>query len=271
MSKDQIDEWYTFGLHLAKESGKMMLDAFHKEKTINTKQTFADLVTETDKAIEKFIFDNIRQKYKDHVCIGEESEERPPWNNSPTWIVDPIDGTTNFIHQFPNCAVSIGVSYDKKIVIGIIYNPMQNLLYTAKKGQGAFCNQKKIFSSKVTDIGKALIFTEVGSLRKENIIDKKLENYARLARASHGIRSMGSAALNLCAIASGQGDGGFEFGIHIWDIAAGVLIVTEAGGVIMDPKGGDLDLLSRKFLAAGTKELADTISSKITPIQFESD
>ncbi|KAK3737294.1 hypothetical protein QZH41_008201 [Actinostola sp. cb2023] len=148
---------------------------------------------------------------------------------------------------YPFVCVSIGLAINKEIQVGVVYNSVLNEMYTAIKGKGAFLNDKKISSSKERELARSLIITELGSNRKKERLDIVMKNLRTIAEepdAAHGIRIGGSAAYNLCTIARGGADGYFQFGIHVWDIAAGILIVTEAGGVVIDPRGECIKQLS---------------------------
>ncbi|ELT96191.1 hypothetical protein CAPTEDRAFT_166839 [Capitella teleta] len=150
-------------------------------------------------------------------------------------------------------------------------NPLLKEMYSARKGQGAFCNGKKLKCSSVKDLGQALVATEFGSQRDPEILDKKFRNMRSIIEKAHGIRTGGSAALGLCHVACGRVDAFFESGMHVWDIAAGGLIVMEAGGVFLDTNGGAVDLMSRRVLCAGTNDLAQQIAKSTEIVEFERD
>ncbi|MBN3321247.1 IMPA2 monophosphatase, partial [Atractosteus spatula] len=207
--------------------------------------------------------------------IGEESSaagERCFLTDSPTWIIDPIDGTCNFVHSFPMVAVSIGFAVKKELEFGVIYHCFEETLYTARKGHGAFCNGLRLQVSKEKDVSKALILTEIGAKRDPETLKIFLGNMEKLLKAhAHGIRVIGSATLALCQVATGAADAYYQFGLHCWDIAAAAVIIREAGGVVMDTSGGPLDLMSRRVVAAGTPEMADYIVQQLHSISYERD
>ncbi|KAI8053250.1 hypothetical protein BDF22DRAFT_620082 [Syncephalis plumigaleata] len=208
----------------------------------------SDLVTVTDRAVEERLRARIAERYPNHLCVGEEfgTDERVRIGPEPTWIMDPIDGTANFVHGFPFVAVSIGIVIDGQISVAVVYNPILDELYTAMRGHGAFLNgthQLPLQPQPLPEIGLrgCMIGVEYGSIRDDATLLPKIRSMERLATASaghcRGIRCTGSAALNLCLVARGAIDAYWEIGIHCWDIAAGVLIVEEAGGYVVDGAG----------------------------------
>ncbi|RUS78279.1 hypothetical protein EGW08_013970, partial [Elysia chlorotica] len=211
---------------------QVIRDAFYKEKKVDTKMSAADLVTETDHAIEKMVESMIVQKYPTHRFIGEEStkdHEKHQITDDPTWIIDPIDGTTNFVNQF------------------------NNTMYILHS---------------ITDLKKAVILFEGGASRDEKILEDKMANTHSLYINARGMRSYGSGALSICNVAAGRGQGFFEYGLHIWDFTAGGLIATEAGAVVLDPSGGELNPLHRRVLCACTKEVAQSLSKLLVHIDM---
>jgi myo-inositol-1(or 4)-monophosphatase len=243
MDEKELQRCFESAVELAKKGGEMIRNAFGKAKKIESKGYSTDLVTETDQQVEKMILGTLKERFPTHNFIGEESVaagEPCALTDDPTWLIDPVDGTTNFIHRFPFVAVSIGLYVKKEPAIGVVYNAPQDLLYTARKGLGAHCNGETISVSGQTELSQALICSEVGGTREPERMKVVRDNLFSLAMPpdpAHSIRSLGSAALNMCLVASGCVDGYQEFGIHCWDIAAGTIIVREAGGVVMDPKG----------------------------------
>ncbi|CAG2117760.1 unnamed protein product [Medioppia subpectinata] len=256
-------------IRLAIEAGAMMTAASGRNKEIAEKDSFADLVTETDKAVEKFLFNELKRLFPDFRFIGEETSSRVGLTADPTWIIDPIDGTMNFVHTFPCTCVSIGLTVNKVPVVGVIYSPFLDKLYTARKGSGAYCNGRPISVSKnCNSLSEALLLCEFGNQRddeKKNAVFRNLEAVGWLV---HGVRCMGSAALNLCSVADGSADAYWEFGLHVWDMAAGAVIVTEAGGVVMDTKGGPVDIMNRRILGACCDKIGHELSAAL-PIHLD--
>ncbi|XP_012257040.2 inositol monophosphatase 1 [Athalia rosae] len=270
----EYNECYELVIGLVKEAGVLIKDRIFTQKDVEQKSCDIDLVTLTDQEVEKLLIDGISSKFPDHRFIGEEataSGTKVELTDSPTWIIDPVDGTMNFVHGFPHSSISIAL-YDKKIAqIGIVYNPVLEQLFTARKGLGAFLNGNPIHVSNQKELGKALLMVEWGTSRDPEKMKVFMENMTILNPLIHGTRTLGSAALNMCMVASGGADINFEFGIHAWDIAAGNIIVREAGGVCIDPSGGPLDLMSRRVLCASTSELAEKVANLLIQLHPERD
>jgi len=266
-------EEFDYSLALVKQCGDVIKSAFHAEKKISEKSAPNDLVTETDQLVEKMLIEGLREKYPDSMFIGEESVaagEKCELTEKKTWIIDPIDGTTNFISSNPQICTILGFMVDKEVQFGIVYNPVLDQLWTAKKGQGAEYNGTKIQVSSCVDLGSALLIQEMGASSEQKIemVNKNLQTFIPKVRS---IRAYGSAGINLSYLAMGAVDAYFEFGFHIWDYAAPLLIVREAGGVAMDTAGGEVDYLARRMIATASKELADQILPNITSIVMERD
>ncbi|MBI4775166.1 MAG: inositol monophosphatase [Deltaproteobacteria bacterium] len=207
-----------------------------------------DLVTETDLESQRIIVAEIRGAFPDHSILAEEeglSEER----GDDLWMIDPLDGTTNFAHRFPFVCVSIAHLKEDVIDIGVIYNPMLNEFFWAERGCGAYLNNRRIRVSEASDLRKSLIATgfpyDLESVRSEVI--RRFEN---MLSSSQGIRRAGSAALDLAYVASGALDGFWEQLLKPWDIAAGILLVEEAGGRVSDFHGNPVDLLGGRTMAS---------------------
>lgn len=207
-----------------------------------------DLVTEVDLASEKIIVDKIRTSFPDHQILAEEGG----WQESAseyTWIIDPIDGTTNFAHSFPYFCVSIGLLHENEIIVGVVNDPMRNELFFATRNGGAFLNNQPIVVSKISFLLKSLLATgfpyNVRTTGDDNIV-----HFRDFLLSSQAVRRPGSAALDLCYVACGRFDGFWEKGLHPWDMAAGVLLVREAGGQVSSYDGEKFDLFSPEILAS---------------------
>ncbi|KAL4234992.1 hypothetical protein ACF0H5_006632 [Mactra antiquata] len=245
---DEIQEYFKHALMVAKEAGERVKTDFYRNKNISVKENFADLVTETDTAVEELIVAKLKQRFPDHKFIGEEAVSAGghcELTDSPTWIIDPIDGTTNFVHSVPHTCISIGLAVNKEIVAGIVHGPILGETFTAVKGHGAFCNDVKLSVSTIQDLKQGLVIIEGGTSRVPGVLDTKIANLKKVVENCHGIRAYGSAALDMCFVAKGSHEAYVEHGIHVWDIAAGKLIVEEAGGIVCDPSGKlySLDIL----------------------------
>jgi myo-inositol-1(or 4)-monophosphatase len=208
-----------------------------------------DLVSYVDKETEKILVAGLRKILPKAGFIGEEgaSEEG---EDGLQWVIDPLDGTTNFLHGMPSFSISVGLIQGKDILVGVVYEINLDECFYAWKAGGAFMNGNKISISAVNELQKSLIATGFPySLRGKT--DEYFEIIKHMVNHSHGLRRLGSAAVDLCYVACGRFEAYFEFNIHIWDIAAGILIVQEAGGKITDYSGGDDFLYGKELLAAG--------------------
>ncbi|XP_068142054.1 inositol monophosphatase 1 [Drosophila tropicalis] len=250
--------------NLVTDAGRLIAQNNETRQEFECKSGDIDLVTQTDKDVEKLLMDGIRQQFPDHKFIGEEESSGDSGVNkltdAPTWIIDPVDGTMNFVHAFPHSCISVGLKVNKVTEIGIVYNPILEQRFTARRGQGAYYNGRRVQVSGQKELGKALVTSEFGTTRDRNKMKLVNENFGIMAEHVHGLRALGSAALNMCMVALGAADANYEFGIHAWDVCAGDLIVREAGGVVVDPSGGKFDIMSRRVLAASSPQLAHEIS-----------
>ena len=204
------------------------------------------IVTETDLACEKLILSKILGAFPDHSILSEESPAKE--GSHHRWIIDPIDGTTNFAHTFPSACVSIAYEEDDKLMMGAVYDPFREEMFFAAKDAGAFLNGQRIFVSEVQTLSHSLLATGFPYDRKENA-DTYLAIIKKFLLLTHDIRRVGSAALDLCYVACGRFDGYWETNLQSWDKAAGMLLVTEAGGKISDYSGDDLTLNGKQNLA----------------------
>lgn len=239
-------------IRAAAEAGACIRKAWSESRTVHHKGAI-DLVTETDRECEKLIGDILKREFPEHCFIGEEETAAlghvPELTNAPTWLVDPVDGTTNFVHGFPFCCVSIALAINSKVVVGVVYNPVLDELFHAVDGQGAYLNNTKISCSDASDMQSSIFITELGTRRDEAFLDAAFSRIRAMAAETRGLRSCGSCALNLCSVACGRADAYFEIGLGgPWDMAAGAKILEEAGGVACDPAGGPLDIMSRRVL-----------------------
>jgi myo-inositol-1(or 4)-monophosphatase len=197
-----------------------------------------DFVTEVDRAAEDAIISILRTAYPSHAFLAEESsavrtEPKPEY----LWIIDPLDGTTNFIHGFPQYAVSIALEHRGQLTQGVVYDPTNNELFTASRGRGAFLNDRRLRVSRRTRLDESLIGTGL-PFRAVDKLDHYLAGMRRIVLETAGVRRAGSAALDLAYVAAGRLDGFWEYSLSPWDIAAGALLVIESGGLISEPDGG---------------------------------
>ncbi|XP_075513775.1 inositol-phosphate phosphatase-like isoform X1 [Primulina tabacum] len=248
-----MDDFLAKAVDVAKIAGEVIKHGFYLTKHVEHKGQ-VDLVTETDKTCEKLIFDHLKQHFPEHKFVGEETTAAcgaTELTQEPTWIVDPLDGTTNFVHGFPFVCVSIGLTIGRIPMVGVVYNPIMDELFMAIRGKGAFLNGKAIKVSSQTELVKALLATEVGTKRDKATVDETTNRINSLLFKVRSLRMSGSCALNLCGIACGRLDLFYELGFGgPWDVAAGAVIVTEAGGLVFDPSGKDFDITSQRIAAS---------------------
>ncbi|KAI3718619.1 hypothetical protein L6452_19498 [Arctium lappa] len=251
--KDSFNEFLTVAVDAAKKAGEVIRKGFYQTKHVEHKGS-VDLVTETDKACEDLIFNHLKQHFPSHKFIGEETTAAQgvtQLTDEPTWIVDPLDGTTNFVHGFPFVCVSIGLTIGKVPTVGVVYNPIMDELFTAIDGKGAFLNGNPIKVSSQSELLTSLLATEAGTTRDKATLDATTNRINSLLYKVRSIRMGGSCALGLCGIACGRIDLFYELGFGgPWDVAAGAVIVKEAGGVIFDPSGNGFDITAQRIAAS---------------------
>ena len=223
---------------LVKDCGKVILNADREKMAIDIKSGVADLVTEYDKNIQEQLKNGLKNILPEAKFIGEEGSSDELSDDGFAFVVDPIDGTTNFIKDYHHSAVSVALLKGKEVVAGLIYNPYLDEVFSAIKGQGAFCNGKKITVSS-HPIGNALVLFGSSPYDKK-LFTKTIEILSEYFYQSLDIRRSGSAALDLCSVACGRADVYFELQVSPWDFAAGKLIVEEAGGVVTSLEGTPL-------------------------------
>ncbi|PHT54418.1 Inositol monophosphatase 2 [Capsicum baccatum] len=246
------------------EAGKFAVDEHNKEaKTIICKGFYetkhvvhkgqVDLVTETDKACEDLIFNHLKQHFPTHKFIGEETSAATgdfELTDEPTWIVDPVDGTTNFVHGFPSVCVSIGLTIGKIPTVGVVYDPIIDELFTGIDGKGAFLNGKPIKVSSQSELVKSLLSTEVGTTRDNLTVEATTKRINNLLFKVRSLRMCGSCALDLCWVACGRLELFYLIGFGgPWDVAGGAVIVKEAGGILFDPSGSEFDITAQRVAA----------------------
>ncbi|KAK9808469.1 hypothetical protein WJX73_009761 [Symbiochloris irregularis] len=252
-SSADLDHITAAAVVAAEKAGAVIKKAFHLPKSVIHKGK-VDLVTETDKECEALIFGLLKEQYPDHKYIGEEDTaaqgSAPQLTSAPTWMIDPIDGTTNFVHRFPFVCVSIALVANFQPVVAVVFNPIMEELFTAQRGQGAKLNGQPIRVSDCNDLSSALTATELGTARDSKTFAAVTHRLAVAAEATQSIRCLGSCALDMCCVACGRLDAMYEVGFGgCWDCAAGALIVEEAGGQLLDPSGAPFELMSRRVLA----------------------
>jgi myo-inositol-1(or 4)-monophosphatase len=239
--------------------------SFDLDRVQVTEKRSNDFVTEVDKAAEAAIIEVLISAYPDHAILAEESGASANLHddNENVWIIDPIDGTTNFIHGFPQYAVSIALQQRGVITQAVVYDPTSNELFTATKGAGAFLNDKRIRVTKVDKMADALIGTGFAG-RDMSKLDEYLEMFKTITQKSQGLRRAGAASLDLAYVACGRLDGFFEKGLAPWDLAAGALLISEAGGII-GTFAGESDYLYKGDVLAGTPKVFGQLVTALQP------
>lgn len=229
----------TIARRAALGAGRILLKHFSKLQSLKIREKNPnDFVTEADLAAEKEILQQIQKSYPDHAIECEESGIIGDADSRFRWVIDPLDGTTNYIHGFPHFAVSIALNKDNKTIVGVIFDPVKNELYEAVRNEGATLNECRIRVSNRNTLAGALLGTGVPYHCRDDL-NHYLSVLRKLIHGTAGIRRAGAASLDLAYVASGRLDGFWEFGLRPWDIAAGALLVREAGGRIGDMSGGD--------------------------------
>jgi myo-inositol-1(or 4)-monophosphatase len=252
----------------AREAGNLLRRSLEQVDTLSVQQKGSnDFVTEVDRASEKRLITVLQKYYPDYGILAEESGiidgkgEGADWQ----WVIDPLDGTTNFIHGFPQFCISIGLKYKGKLEHALIYDPTRDEEFTASRGRGAMLNGRRIRVGKRTLLKESLIGTGF-PFRQDQMpyLDNYMGMFRDLTQATTGLRRPGSAALDLAWLAAGRTDGFFEFGLSEWDMAAGVLLITEAGGLVSDFAGGS-DYLKNGCIVAGNPKIFKALLQTIAP------
>lgn len=245
--QNKLKDYLQFADQTAIKAGSLLLKKANKCNKVSFKGRI-NLVTEADLASERYIIKAIEEKFPAHSILAEEESARDKTSEFK-WIIDPLDGTTNFAHGFPFYCVSIALEYKGEIVIGVVCDPQRKELFHAMIGGGSFLNGQKIRVTEETKLFKALLATgfpyDIGTSKEDN-----LKNFARFAKVARGIRRPGSAALDLCYLARGRIDGFWELKLSPWDTAAGKLIVEEAGGKITDFNGKKYSIYGKYIIAS---------------------
>jgi len=241
----ESDEFLDIAVKAARAAGAIQKEHFGASHDIQYKGE-SNLVTEIDLACEYAIKQIVFEKWPDHAFLGEEGGSKG--SGEYLWIVDPLDGTTNYAHNYPHFCASVALQKGGQIVAGAVYDPMRDELYTAKRGDGAFLNGKPIHISAISKLEQAMLVTgfPYDLARRE----KALPRFNAMQRRVQAIRRDGSAALNLCYVACGRFDGFWEISLHAWDIAAGWLIIEESGGKITGLDGNPTSIYSEEILAS---------------------
>jgi myo-inositol-1(or 4)-monophosphatase len=242
-----VEEILKFTVMCALESGKIQRDHYRKGFAIHHKGE-TNLVTDVDIACQKRIIERIRERFPEDRVIAEEQENVYEGREN-RWIIDPLDGTTNYAHGYPFFGTSIAYEKDGEVYLGVVYNPIFQELFYGTKGGGAYFNHERIFVSAMADLRSSLLSTgfpyDLPTSKKNNI-----KNFLNFLYEAQAIRRDGSAALNLCYVACGRFDGHWEMKLNPWDVAAGTLILTEAGGSVTDIEGKPFSIYGEGIVAS---------------------
>lgn len=222
-----------------------------------------NVVTDVDKKAEQMVVSRIRKRFPHHSFLAEENKYEPA-DRDYLWIIDPLDGTTNYLHDFPFFCVSIALQYKGRIITGVVYDPVREELFSAERGKGARLNGKEIWVSGIRKLKQALVATgfayDFGKGKNNNIA-----NFIRFLKKSQAVRRAGSAALDLCYVACGRFDGFWEFYLNPWDTAAGLLVLEESGGLATKTDGSEYTVYNKQILASNSfihKEMVRVLSGK---------
>ena len=241
----------TIATRAARAAGNIIIRAYERTDTlIITEKTQNDFVTKVDLQAEQEIINTIRKSYPNHGILAEESGTKP--GDDYQWIIDPLDGTTNYIHKFPHFAVSIAIQHRQQLEHAVIYNPLADEMFLATRGSGARVNDRRMRVSQRSSLSGALLGTGI-PFREDQDLASYLTTLSALLPGTAGVRRAGSAALDLAFVAAGRLDGFWELGLKPWDMAAGILMIQEAGGIVSDIQGNNRYLETGHLITANPK------------------
>lgn len=267
-SREDLDSFLKIAVRLAKEGGDVLRHYWGNLRSIQSKEGSGNIVTEADKASEEVILQILGDTVPTHGVLAEESGAHEHRGTPYLWVIDPLDGTTNYAHMLPMVSVSIALLYSGVPIVGVVYNPILDDLFTATIGNGSYLNGNRLQVSRVKDLEHSLLATGFGYDRR-TVKDNNYAEFIHFTNLTQGVRRLGSAALDLAYVASGVFDGYWERGIQPWDVAAGALLVSEAGGQVTAYEGTSVDLFSGRILATNGhlhKDMIDTLKTQLAPI-----
>lgn len=245
-----MESYKNLAIRVAKKAGRILHNRLGRVKKVGYKGA-VNLVTEMDLFSEKIIVSEIRQRYPDHRILAEE-KTRQRGDSPYRWVIDPLDGTTNYAHGYPIFCVSIGLEKNGDIILGVVYDPSRNDLFVGEKGKGARLNGRRIQVSTTPRLSGSLLATGFPYDLRESPVNN-FDHFQNFALRVHAVRRAGSAALDLCYVAAGRFDGFWEMKLGPWDLAAGSLVVKEAGGKVTDFQGRSIHLDGKHVLASNGK------------------
>ncbi len=271
MTRDDLARYLDIATIAAQAGGKELQQYWGNLKTTDVQEKRpGDLVTEADKAAEKAILTVLQRHVPDHAILAEESGMQGDWEAEYLWAIDPLDGTTNYAHQYPCFAVSVGLLHQGIPIVGVVYNPIHNELYRAAIGLGATCNNIPIHVSKTECLAKSILVTGFAYDRRSTP-DNNYAEFCWLTHKTQGVRRDGAASLDLAYVACGRIDGYWERGLSPWDIAAGIVILREAGGLVTGYDQSFFEIRSDRILATNGvlhQELSDELLM-IRPLELD--
>jgi myo-inositol-1(or 4)-monophosphatase len=242
----------------ADRAGAIVKGRWHEQGRIDVKSSAIDLVTDVDRACETAILDVLSSTFPEHAILAEESGARG--EHEFLWIIDPLDGTTNFAHGYPQVAISLALQRGAQTILGLVYDPIREELFVARRGAGAFLNDQVVRVSTASSLSTSLLASGFPYDRREHA-DFYLSFFKAFMLRTQGIRRAGSAALDLCWVAAGRVDGFWEWKLQPWDTAAGALLVEEAGGMVSDFRGGRFEPFGEQTLASNGRIHAEMLAS----------
>jgi myo-inositol-1(or 4)-monophosphatase len=249
---------YRVALDAARAAGRLIREQFGQAQAVELKGE-RDLVTAVDRAAEALIVERIRAAFPDHAVLAEEGTGRGRGGATHCWFIDPLDGTTNYAHGYPFCAVSIAYAVAGIVQVGVVYDPLHEELFTAAAGTGAYLNGQRLRVSTTPRLQHSLLISGFPYDRAD--MPRALRLWTALLPLSQALRRDGAAALDLCYVAAGRADGFWERHLQPWDLAAGALIVREAGGQVSDFRGGPLDLHGGEVVATNGRIHAELVAT----------
>lgn len=263
---DAMNALLQTAIDAAQKAGTVLKEGFRTDYTISSKSQIHDLVTEYDHKSEAIIIETIRSSFPDHQILTEESGHHAS-DGDITWIIDPLDGTVNFAHGIPFFCVSIAAIQGTDILCGVIYSPMTEELFTAEMGEGAFLNGQPYKVTQQTSLLHSFLVTGFPYSVKENPLHC-IDHFAHIVGMGIPIRRLGSAALDLAYVAVGRFDGFWEVALQPWDMAAGALLVKEAGGIVIDYSGNDLNVMKSSSIIAGNIDIVKALRNEIDSVNL---
>lgn len=256
----------TTAIGAARAAGDFIMRNYQQADQLKvTAKQARDYVSEVDRHAETIIIERIRKAYPGHAILAEESGAHGEGNNGIQWIIDPLDGTTNFLHRFPQFAVSIAARDRKDLEIAVVYDPFKQELFTALRGSGAQLDGRRVRVSRMGKLEHSLIGTGF-PFREDQDIDSYLPLLRKTMQCTAGVRRAGAAALDLAYVAAGRLDGFFELGLQPWDVAGGALLIREAGGVITDISDERQDPVDSGRVLAGNPRIHEELGRLLRPL-----